>query len=178
MFEININSPMYDPKSVQPMRDELTYVGFQELTSSELVDSILSKQNDETTFVFINSVCGCAAGSARPGVSMALQRNIIPDNIVTVFAGQDKEAVETVRSKYLSKIPPSSPSAALIKNGEVLFMMPRHHIEGRTPDEISEILSQVFEEHCTKQGPSIPKDKYDALVHAKMCGSKIPLNNN
>lgn len=178
MFEININSPMYDPKSVQPMRDELTYVGFQELTSSELVDSILSKQNDETTFVFINSVCGCAAGSARPGVSMALQGNIIPDNIVTVFAGQDKEAVETVRSKYLSKIPPSSPSAALIKNGEVLFMMPRHHIEGRTPEEISEILSQVFEEHCTKQGPSIPKDKYDALVHAKMCGSKIPLNNN
>ena len=178
MFEININSPMYDPRSVQPMRDELTYVGFQELTSSELVDNTLSKQNDETTLVFINSVCGCAAGSARPGVSLALQGKVIPDNIVTVFAGQDKEAVQTVRSKYLSKFPPSSPSAALIKNGEVVFMLPRHHIEGRTHEEIAGVLNEVFAENCSKQGPSIPKEKYDALVHAKMCGSKIPLNNN
>lgn len=178
MFEINMNSPMYDPRSVQPMRDELTFVGFQELTSPELVDNALSKQNDETTFVFINSVCGCAAGSARPGVSMALQGNIIPDNIVTVFAGQDKAAVDTVRSKYLSKFPPSSPSAALIKNGEVLFMLPRHHIEGRTPEEIGGILSQVFAENCSKKGPSIPKEKYDELIHAKMCGSKIPLSNS
>lgn len=178
MFEINMNSPMYDPRSVQPMRDELIYVGFKELTTSEIVDESLSKQNDETTFVFINSVCGCAAGSARPGVSIALQGETIPDNIVTVFAGQDKEAVEAVRSKYLSNFPPSSPSAALIKNGEVLFMLPRHHIEGRTPEEIADLLQHVFIENCSKKGPSIPAEDYEKLVHAKMCGSKIPLNNN
>lgn len=178
MFDINTNAPMYDPTAVQPMRDELVYVGFKELTSPEAVDEILSRQNDETTFVFINSVCGCAAGSARPGISMALQGNVIPDNIVTIFAGQDKEAVETVRNKYLKNFPPSSPSAALIKNGEILFMLPRHHIEGRTPEQIGEILQQVFSEKCTKQGPSITKEKYDKLVHAKMCGSKIPLNEN
>ena len=103
MFNINIQAPMYDPAAVQPMRDELVYVGFKELTTPEEVDEVLSQQNDETTFVFINSVCGCAAGSARPGVSIALQGKIIPDNIVTVFAGQDKDAVDTVRTKYLFK---------------------------------------------------------------------------
>ena len=173
-----MNSPMYDPVAVQPMRDELVYVGFKELKTPEDVDLILSSKNDETNFVFINSVCGCAAGSARPGISLALQGKIIPDNIVTVFAGQDKPAVDTVRQKYLSQFPPSSPSAALIKNGEVLFMLPRHHIEGRTPEQIASILEQVFEEHCKKEGPSISKEKYDKLIHAKMCGSKIPLNEN
>ncbi len=178
MFEINMQAPMYDPVAVQPMRDELVYVGFNELTSTDQVDEILSQQNDETTFVFINSVCGCAAGSARPGVSLALQGKLIPDNIVTVFAGQDKEAVATVREKYLPKFPPASPSAALIKNGEVLFMLPRHHIEGRAPEEIAAVLQRVFNEYCKKEGPSIPKEKYDKLIHAKMCGSRIPLNEN
>lgn len=176
MFEINMNSPMYDPRAVQPMRDELLYVGFEELKTPEEVDSSLSNNNDETTFVFINSVCGCAAGSARPGISLALQNNAIPDNIVTVFAGQDKAAVETVRTKYLSSFPPSSPSAALIKNGEVVFMLPRHHIEGKTAEQVGELLQQVFTDNCIKEGPSISKEKYDKLVHAKMCGSKIPLN--
>ena len=176
MFNINMNAPMYDPAAVQPMRDELVYVGFQELKTPEEVDGILSLRNDETNFVFINSVCGCAAGSARPGISLALQGEKIPDNIVTVFAGQDKMAVDTVRRKYLSNFPPSSPSAALIKNGEVLFMLPRHHIEGRSPEQIASILRGVFEEHCSKDGPSISKERYDKLVHAKMCGSKIPLN--
>lgn len=176
MFEINRSAPMYDPTAVQPMRDELIYVGFKELTTPEKVNEVLSKQDDETTFVFINSVCGCAAGSARPGVSLALQGKKIPHNIVTVFAGQDREAVETVRNKYLSQFPPSSPSAALIKNGEVLFMLPRHHIEGKSPDEISGLLKHVFAENCSKEGPSITKEKYDELVHAKMCGSRIPLN--
>ena len=169
---------MYDPQSVQPMRDELVYVGFKELTTVEEADQVLSQQNDDITLVFINSVCGCAAGSARPGVSIALQGKVIPDNIVTVFAGQDKAAVDVVRTKYLKNIPPSSPSAALIKNGEVLFMLPRHHIEGRTPEEIAGLLQQVFNENCSKEGPSIPKEEYDKLIHAKMCGSKIPLNDN
>lgn len=178
MFEINMNSPMYDPQAVQPMRDELVYVGFEELKTPEQVDEKLNNQNDETTFVFINSVCGCAAGSARPGISLALQNKKIPDNIVTVFAGQDKAAVETVRSKYLSKFPPSSPSAALVKNGEVIFMLPRHHIEGRTPEQIGSLLQEVFNEYCNNGGPSISKEKYDKLIHAKMCGSKIPLNDS
>jgi len=176
MFNINNNAPMYDPNAVQPMKDELTYVGFQELLTPEDVDSILSQSNDETTFVFINSVCGCTAGSARPGVATALQNETIPNNIVTVFAGQEKEAVNTVRTKYLSQFPPSSPSAALFKNGEVLFMLPRHHIEGRTPEQIAGLLQQVFNENCSNEGPSISKEKYDKLVHTKMCGSKIPLN--
>lgn len=178
MFEINMNAPMYDPGAVQPMRDELIYVGFSELTTPEEVDAVLAQLNDETNFVFINSVCGCAAGSARPGISLALQGEVIPDNIVTVFAGQDKAAVERVRTKYLTDFPPSSPSAALIKNGEVIFMLPRHYIEGRTPEEIAGMLSEVFKKHCSAKGPSISKEKYDELVHAKMCGSKIPLNNN
>jgi len=178
MFNINSNTPMYDPAAVQPMRNELTYVGFIELTTPEETDKSLGMENDETIFVFVNSVCGCAAGSARPGISLALQGKIIPDNLVTVFAGQDKAAVETVRTKYLTNFPPSSPSAALIKNGEILFMLPRHHIEGRTPEQIGGLLQQVFEENCSKEGPSIPKEKYDKLIHAKTCGSKIPTNDN
>lgn len=173
-----MNAPMYDPRAVQPMRDELVYVGFKELLTAEEVDEVLNVQNDQTTFVFINSVCGCAAGSARPGISLALQSNIIPDNIVTVFAGQDKAAVQQVRTKYLSEFPPSSPSAALMKNGKVLFMMPRHHIEGRSPEQIAAILTEVFEKFCSNEGPSITKEKYDKLVHAKMCGSRIPLNED
>ena len=176
MFNIKTNAPMYDPQAVQPMRDELVYVGFEELTTAEQVDKELSSNDDSTKFVFINSVCGCAAGSARPGISLALQGDVIPDRILTAFAGQDKEAVQQVREKYLSKFPPSSPSAALIKNGEVLFMLPRHHIEGRSPEDIAGLLTNVFKEFCSSEGPSISKERYDKLIHAKMCGSKIPLN--
>jgi putative YphP/YqiW family bacilliredoxin len=178
MFTINQKAPIYDPESVQPMRDELIYVGFDEMLTPQLVEDILSQKNDQTVFVMINSVCGCAAGSARPGVTLALQHNVIPDKLVTVFAGQDRDAVDHLRQNFLANFPPSSPSLALLKNGEVLFMMPRHHIEGRGPEEISEDLKIVFEKFCSKQGPSITKEKYDALVHAKMCGSKIPLNNS
>jgi putative YphP/YqiW family bacilliredoxin len=178
MFNINQKPPIYDPEAVQPMRDELTYVGFQEAVTAQLVEDVLSQKNDETVLMFINSVCGCSAGSARPGVSAALQNNLIPDKIVTVFAGQDRDAVDYLRDKYLTNIPPSSPFIALFKNGEVIFTMPRHHIEGRYAEEISQDLINVFNQYCKKQGPSISKDKYDELVHAKMCGSHIPLNKN
>lgn len=178
MFNINQRQPIYDPEAVQPMRDELIYVGFEEMLTPQSVEETLSQKNDQTVFVMINSVCGCAAGSARPAVTMALQNNIIPDKLVTVFAGQDRDAVDYLRNKFLSNFPPSSPSMALLKNGEVLFMMPRHHIEGRSPEEIAEDLKFVFEKFCSKQGPSIPKEKYDELIHAKMCGSKIPLNKS
>jgi len=109
MFNINQRGPLYDPDAVQPMREELTYVGFQELTLPEEVDQILSAKDDKTKFVVINSVCGCAAGSARPGATLALQHRVIPDQYLTVFAGQDRDAVDLLRNKFLSEYPPSSP---------------------------------------------------------------------
>ncbi|MCX7875435.1 MAG: BrxA/BrxB family bacilliredoxin [Melioribacteraceae bacterium] len=176
MFNINQRPPIYDPIAVQPMRDEILYVGFKETKTSEEIDKFLENKNDETTLVFINSVCGCSAGSARPGISEALQNSIIPNNLITVFAGQDRDAVDYLRQKYLSDIPPSSPFIALFKNGSPIYVMPRYKIEGRFPEEIADELKQVFNNVCNGVGPSISKEKYDKLIHAKMCGSKIPLN--
>jgi hypothetical protein len=93
-----------------------------------------------------------------------------------VFAGLDRDSVEYLREKYLSQFPPSSPAIALFKNGEVVEMLHRHHIEGRHPEEISAFLTAIYDEHTEGDGPSISKEKYDKLIHAKMCGSKIPLN--
>ena len=175
MFTINQNAPTYDPVAVQPMRDELIYVGFHEALTPEKVEELISQQNDATVFFFINSVCGCAAGSARPGIALALQNKFIPDKLVTVFAGQDKEAVDYLRKNYLAGLPPSSPFMALFKYGELVSAIQRNHIEGKSPEEIAEDLKEIFDQHCHSAGPSIPKEKYDQLVYAKMCGSKIPL---
>jgi putative YphP/YqiW family bacilliredoxin len=166
--------PTYDPVAVQPMRDELVAVGFQELITPEDVENAIGKPNDQTVLLVINSVCGCAAGSARPGVCEALQHHIIPDKLTTVFAGQDKAAVALVREKYLGEFPPSSPSMALFKNGEVLFMLHRYQIEGRRYDQIAEILKTAFEEYCDREGPSITPEQYAQVKHAKACGSRIP----
>lgn len=176
MLEINLRPPMYDHEAVQPMRDELVYVGFEELSTPQKVEEVLSRKDDKTYLAVINSVCGCAAGSARPGATLSLQNKIIPDHFVAVFAGQERDAVDHLRENYLKDFPPSSPSMALLKNGEVLFMLPRHHIEGRTAEEVSQILIEEFEKHCTRTGPSISEEAYSKLVHAKACGSKIPLN--
>lgn len=178
MFEINKRPPLYDPEAVQPMRDELLFVGFEELTTPGDVERVLGAENNETILVIINSVCGCAAGSARPGVTDSLQHSVIPDKFVTVFAGQDRDAVDHLRNNFLSEYPPSSPSIALVKNGNVIFMMPRHHIEGRSSEEVSNILIKIYHEYCNNKGPSISKEEYEKLVHARSCGSKIPLNNN
>ena len=178
MPEINLRPPMYDPEAVQPMRDELVYVGFNEATTPDKVEEILSLKDDKTTFVVLNSVCGCAAGSARPGATLALQNKIIPDRLATVFAGQDRDAVDTFRNNYLTDVPPSSPSMAIIKNGKPVFVLPRHYIEGRTPEQISDILIDAFEEFCTNVGPSISEEAYAKLVHARACGSTIPLHKN
>ncbi|PKL83676.1 MAG: BrxA/BrxB family bacilliredoxin [Ignavibacteriae bacterium HGW-Ignavibacteriae-3] len=169
---------MYDPESVQPMRDELIFVGFEEATTPQKVDDLLSPNDDKTVFVMINSVCGCAAGSARPAAALSLQNNIVPDRLVTVFAGQDREAVDHLRKKYLGSVPPSSPFMALFKNGEPVFALPRHHIEGRNAQEIAEDLKNIFNQQCKAKGPSISPEKYKELVHAVACGSKIPLNKN
>lgn len=177
MFTINQRAPIYDPESVQPMRDELVYAGFSEATTPQFVEEFLNQKDDKTILVMVNSVCGCAAGSARPGVTLALQNNIIPEKLVTVFAGQDRDAVDHLRNKFLTNIPPSSPFIALFKNGDAIFTMPRNNIEGRSAEDIAAELQEVFNKFCSSQGPSISKEKYDELVHAKMCGSKIPLNN-
>lgn len=176
MFTIN-RPPMYDVEAVQPMRDELVAVGCEELRTPDDVENALNVNDDKTVLVVINSVCGCAAGGARPGVSLALQNEIIPDRLTTVFAGQDRDAVDKVRS-MIKNYPPSSPSIALFKNGEVLHFVPRFEIEGYTYIEIANKLKSVFNQHCSTKGPSITPEQYAQVEHAKSCGSKIPLFKN
>lgn len=176
MFTINTRGPIYDPSAVQPMRDELVAAGFTELLTPGDVDAFLSKK-EGTSLVMVNSVCGCAAGSARPGVTLALQNNIIPGNLLTVFAGQDRDAIDHFRNNYLPGIPPSSPFIAIFKNGGPVFIMQRMNIEGKTADMVADELIAAFNTHCEKQGPSVPKEVYDAIMHAKACGSKIPKYN-
>lgn len=174
MFNIISRPPMYDPDAVQPMRDELVAVGFTELLKPEDVDKAINVKDDKITLVMINSVCGCAAGSARPGVSLALQHSVIPDKLYTVFAGMERDAVDKARS-YITNFPPSSPSIAVFKNGELIYFMQRYDIEGRNKAEIAETLKEVFDEVCTRKGPSVSPEDFAKIEHAIMCGSKIPL---
>jgi putative YphP/YqiW family bacilliredoxin len=174
MFNISSRPPMYDQNAVQPMRDELVAVGFTELLTPKEVEEAINVNSDETVFVMINSVCGCAAGSARPGISLALQNEIIPDKLYTVFAGQERDAVDKTR-ELIGNLPPSSPSIALFKNGKLLHFMHRYEIEGVMPQEISEYWREIFNEHCNRQGPSIPAEHFAKVMYAKQCGSKIPL---
>lgn len=169
-----LKSPLYDEASVQHMRDELVAVGFEEARTPEAVDDAILNNPGKSVFVVINSVCGCAAGSARPGVSLALQHDTIPDKYYTVFAGQERDAIDRLRS-YIKGFPPSSPSAALFKDGELVYFLPRLDIEGRTAAEISQDIMVAFEKHCSATGPSIPADQFEKVLYAKMCGSKIPL---
>ncbi len=138
---------MYPEHLVAPMRTDLTEAGFQEFTTAEAVDSHL-KEHKGTSLVVINSVCGCAAGAARPGVKMAVAAsNKKPDALGTVFAGVDFEATEKAR-EYTLPYPPSSPAIALFKDGELVHFVERHHIEGRPADMIAQHLVQVFDEFC------------------------------
>lgn len=177
MHNPNLSAPIYDQEFVQPMRDELTFVGFEELLTPEQVDQVISESKDKTLLVMINSVCGCAAGSARPAITESLQHNVIPDRIVTVFAGQEREATQQARS-YMPGIAPSSPSVALFKNGELVAMLERRHIEGNHPKALVSVLTDLYDKVCSKQGPSIPAEKFAELVHAKACGSQIPRYSN
>jgi putative YphP/YqiW family bacilliredoxin len=138
---------MYPEELVAPMRVELTNVGFDELKTVDQVDSHL-KDHKGTSLVVINSVCGCAAGSARPGVAMAVKASEKkPTHLATVFAGVDMEATAKLR-EYTLPYPPSSPAIALFKDGELIHMVERHHIEGRPADLISNHLVEVFNEYC------------------------------
>ncbi|HPF98250.1 MAG: BrxA/BrxB family bacilliredoxin [Flavobacteriaceae bacterium] len=136
---------MYPAELVKPMREDLTNVGFEELHTSEAVNAALAKEG--TTLVVVNSVCGCAAANARPGARMSLQNAKTPDHLVTVFAGVDREATETAR-EHMIPFPPSSPSMALFKNGELVHMLERHHIEGRPAELIAENLVNAYNEFC------------------------------
>ena len=136
---------MYPEEMVLPMRAELTQIGFQELYTTEEVENAIKAEG--TTLVVVNSVCGCAARNARPGAKMSLDGIKKPDHIVTVFAGVDKEAVDAAR-KHMFPFPPSSPSMALFKNGELVHMLERHHIEGRPAELIAENLKEAYVEFC------------------------------
>lgn len=138
---------MYPEELVAPMRAELTEVGFKEFRTAEDVDSHL-KDHKGTTFIVVNSVCGCAAGAARPGVRYALEESDAkPDVLATVFAGNDTDAVAKVR-EYSLPYPPSSPAMALFKDGELVHFIERHHIEGRNAKVIGDHLIEVFEHFC------------------------------
>lgn len=129
------------------MREELTELGVKELLTPEEVDNAMEKAEKGTSLLVINSVCGCAAGNARPAVRLALNNDNKPDNLFTVFAGQDREATAQARS-YFSEFPPSSPSFAFFKDGEIKAMIPRHRIEGRTAQEVAADLVMVFNAFC------------------------------
>ncbi len=136
---------MYPQELVQPMQEELTSIGFQELKSKSDVSNALAKSG--TTLVVVNSVCGCAAANARPGAKQSLDHSKKPDHLVTVFAGVDKEATDEARAQMVP-FPPSSPSMALFKDGELVHMLERHHIEGRPAEMIADNLKSAYDEHC------------------------------
>jgi len=136
---------MYPEEMVKPMQAELTVAGFQDLHSADAVENAMKAEG--TTLVVINSVCGCAARNARPGAKMSLDNAKKPDHLITVFAGVDKEAVDAAR-QHMFPFPPSSPSVALFKDGELVHMLERHHIEGRPAELIAENLKDAFDEYC------------------------------
>lgn len=139
---------MYDERMIAPMRAELTRLGIQETRSAAEVDAILGEKKG-TVLVVVNSVCGCAAGMARPGVAMALRHSVLPERMITVFAGNDEG---TARARqYFTGYRPSSPSIALMRDGEVVKMLERWQIEGRGPEEIAKELTEAFDQYCVKE---------------------------
>jgi putative YphP/YqiW family bacilliredoxin len=137
---------MYPPELVRPMKEDLTNVGFNELTTSEQVDEMI-QHTDDSLLVVVNSVCGCAAGNMRPGVKLSLSNAKVPSTLATVFAGVDGEATAQAR-KYFLPYPPSSPSIALFKNGKLVHFLERHHIEGGTAQMIAENLAEAYNQYC------------------------------
>lgn len=135
----------YPEQFIAPMREELTTLGFEELRTPESVDQAVARPG--TTLLVVNSVCGCAAGKARPGIAMALRGQAKPSHLTTVFAGADIESTAQARA-HLAPYPPSSPSIALLKDGKVAFMLERRDIEGRPAERIAEALQGAFDQHC------------------------------
>lgn len=148
---------LYDRDMVKPMWQELADIGLKPLTDSNEVDQFMANQSG-TSLIVINSVCGCSAGSARPGVALALQNKVIPDHLATVFAGVDREATNKLR-EFIKGYPPSSPSMALFKNGQVIYMLERHQIEGNAAEQVADKLVRAFNQHCSKAGPSVSQEQ-------------------
>ena len=140
---------MYPEFMIAPMREELTRFGVQELRTAQAVDTALAK-TPGTTMVVVNSVCGCAAGKARPGVALSLQHAVKPDHVTTVFAGADIEATERARG-YFTGYPPSSPSIGLLRDGKLIYMMERHQIENQDAHTIAAQLTAAFDKHCARE---------------------------
>ena len=138
----------YSELMIRPMREELTRIGVEELRTPEDVDNTLANAKG-TVMVVVNSICGCAAGKARPGIARALQHSVQPDKVATVFAGADIEATEKARS-YFTGYEPSSPSIALLKDGKLVYMMERRQIEGKDASQVASELTQAFDQHCAK----------------------------
>jgi putative YphP/YqiW family bacilliredoxin len=166
-------APIYDPEAVAPMWQELAAVGVAPLTTPEQVDKVLAAASG-TVLVIVNSVCGCAAGHARPGAMLALQNSVIPDRYVTVFAGVDRDAVNRAR-EYMASYPPSSPSMGLFRDGKQVFMLQRSDLQQMTDDQVAAALKGAFDEHCTKTGPSVDPEKFRQLQPYRGCGSQIPM---
>lgn len=169
--------PLYDPEQVRPMWEELANVGVSPLTTPEAVDAALSA-SEGTVLCVVNSVCGCAAGGARPGVTLSLQNDIIPDKLVTVFAGMDQEAVAKARS-YMTQVAPSSPCIALFKDGKPIHVLERRHIERMSAMDIANNLTQVYNQTCSRKGPSVAPEVFEGNQSVKACGSSIaPYSGN
>ena len=137
----------YPEIMISPMREDLTRIGVEELRTAEAVDEAV-KNTPGTLMIVVNSICGCAAGKARPGVALALKNEVRPDKVATVFAGADIEATEKARS-YFTGYAPSSPSIGLLKNGELVYMMERYQIEGKGPGQIADELKRAFDQCCS-----------------------------
>jgi putative YphP/YqiW family bacilliredoxin len=165
--------PIYDPEAVAPMWQELAAVGVEPLKSPEEVDQVLGASAG-TALMIVNSVCGCAAGQARPGAMLALQNSLIPNRYVTVFAGVDRDAVERARG-YMKEYPPSSPCMGLFKDGKLVFMLQRTDLQRMNEEQVSAALRSAFDEHCTKPGPSIDPETFKQILPHQGCGSQIPL---
>jgi len=163
----NKQQPSYDAATVQPMREELTAVGCKELFTPEDVDKALGRKDDKTVLVVINSVCGCSAGSGRPGVMIALQNSVIPDELYTMFGGMEKDAIDRYRSKYLQNHQPSSPHIALFRNGDPLIIFKRSDIEGHAAESIANELAAIFNEVCKNTGPSISNKDFENITQGK-----------
>src|SRR5215212_7907731 len=140
---------MYDERMVAPMRQELTRLGVEETRTPAEVDAVLGEKKG-TVLVVVNSVCGCAAGNARPAIALATRHNVLPEKMITVFAGNDREATQRARD-YFVGYRPSSPSIALIKDGEVVKMLERWQIEGRRAEEIASELTHAFDQYCVRE---------------------------
>lgn len=144
----------YPEPFVAPMREELTRLGVQELRTGADVDAAV-QESSGTLMIIVNSICGCAAGKARPGVAMALQHSVRPDRVATVFAGADIEATDRARA-YFTGYPPSSPSIGLLRNGELVWMLERRQIENQGPQQIAAMLTRAFDEWCAQSAVAPP----------------------